>query len=1113
MVAQKEAYLDFLGLKRNPFPVSPDNEYFFLPSRIDALISEVLHSIFTRKGFLVITGEVGLGKTTISQRILRLLDGEGVESALVFNTFLQGLDLLNEIVKDFGIETQDVTFQGRIEALNRFLMDRYAAGKNCAIIIDDAQNLSTESLELIRMISNLETNAEKLVQILLVGQPELIDKLNTHEMRQLKSRVVVHAEVRPLSQEELKQYVYFKLSTAGSQGGIQITDRIFKTMHALTAGNPRRINNLLDRCLYGLFAYNTHRISKRLLLEVAAEVGFGMPKWPWKRWLPLGGVVTAGLVVAGGLTWFLLHPGFMARMGSAGGDPSVSLELAKAKTLQQNAEAEAAKARAAQEKARSEEARAKAAQEAARNEIAQTRAAQERAQMEVSQAQIREAQALTRVAQSQDGKVDQALQDALAQARKVREEAENKVQEAEKAMNRATEDAKLQGDLLRQSIEARQKSEQEGKMAQEELAKIKQAIQEQTKALTMAFADQEKAQAETAEARKQEAQARAEAGARAREIAELAKQGREQEEKLSQAKALREQAETEASKARADAAQAMTQAEEVKKNAQSTVAKIKQELAERELDWQKERRKFLDDIRATQADAATRITDSEKQAGSILDEFRKSRSAAGSREAGKENIEKRLTDLDAARQKAENEAKAMRIEVEKSLAKAETAQKRAEEMQKEYQKRQVNLSADQMQNQLVELQKARERAEAEAQAAKKQIALMQEQAQQAQKMVRDMQSRLQANRGEPGQDFPVAPEVHDFLARYGLERYEGAFSRGLQEGMLGAVEQKIVRETGYGLVQLDRLPPEVAQKKAFLARGLPDGTKKYLFFWQPPFWMDVIYFGQTGEEIRKLQDALTKKGVYAAPVDGEVGRYTLAALAHFQKMAGVPLTGRPDSATLYHLLGQPGVAVSASPGKMATPLPKSTGHMRADVAQTPTAAVPSSPGVAQTSAAAVPSSPGVAQASAAAVPSSPGVAQTSAAAVPSSPGVVHSPAGAVHSSPEVVQTPTGKVSPHGKGQWVVQVASFVSQPAAEYIVNTLKENGFSVFTVPVRSADTGRLWVTVRVGPVATYRDAETLSNNLVRHVKQKGIILKHQQEVPSVDGQGDPGTVSDSSS
>ena len=285
---RQDEYLRHLGFRRNPFPVAPDVEHLFLPPRTDALLTEILHGIYTRKGFMVITGEVGLGKTTLSQHILNFLEEEGnVETSLVLNTFLQGTELLDEIIRDFGIQTEEASLQGRLSVLNHFLMERYEAGSNCALIIDDAQNLSLESLELIRMISNLETNASKLVQILLVGQPEFQEKLDTHSLRQLKSRIMIHATVEPLDKDGLRQYIFFKMSAAGGNGGITLSDNCFGLLHTLTEGNPRLVNRLMDRTLYGLFAYNTTCVNRKLLTEVATEIGLSIPpspsRWPQPR--------------------------------------------------------------------------------------------------------------------------------------------------------------------------------------------------------------------------------------------------------------------------------------------------------------------------------------------------------------------------------------------------------------------------------------------------------------------------------------------------------------------------------------------------------------------------------------------------------------------------------------------------------------------------------------------------------------------------------------------------------------------------------------------------------------------------------------------------------------
>ncbi|MEG3639705.1 AAA family ATPase [Magnetococcus sp. PR-3] len=311
-VAYGELYLEFLGLTRPPFPVVPDAENFYLPSRLDALIAEITHGILTRKGFMVITGEVGCGKTTITRRILHTLENHPVESALIINTFYQGVELIEEICHDFGIPLDDDGGLGnRLKQLNLFLIEKHQQGQICTIIFDDAQNLSHESLELIRMISNLETEHEKLVQILLVGQSELTDRLDEHAMRQLKSRIVIHGQVTPFNPEEMKQYIHFRLNRAGSGGVIAITEQGYRQLFNWTGGNPRLINKLMDRCLYGLFADNTTRIEAALVDGVASEVGlteqWGAPPEVHKphpqtqlliRYM-LSGVVGGALVVGG----------------------------------------------------------------------------------------------------------------------------------------------------------------------------------------------------------------------------------------------------------------------------------------------------------------------------------------------------------------------------------------------------------------------------------------------------------------------------------------------------------------------------------------------------------------------------------------------------------------------------------------------------------------------------------------------------------------------------------------------------------------------------------------------------------------------------------------------
>ncbi len=292
-------YLDYFGLRHNPFPVVPDADNFYVCEHIDRVVKEIVHGILTRKGFMVFTGEVGLGKTTISRKVISILEDKGVETSLVFHTFYQETELLREINRDFGLFVHDLILSEQMKVLNDFLLSQNRAGKNCAIIIDDAQNLNEKSLELVRMISNLETDQEKLVQILLIGQPELMGKLNSPELRQLKSRVMISEEARPLSQEELRGYTMFKLYMAGNTGKIGVADNAVTKLHKVTGGNFRQLNILMERCLYVAFLHNTSEIKRKVVNEAYRDLH---PRRAicFKRSLAWGLLATLVLYLAGG---------------------------------------------------------------------------------------------------------------------------------------------------------------------------------------------------------------------------------------------------------------------------------------------------------------------------------------------------------------------------------------------------------------------------------------------------------------------------------------------------------------------------------------------------------------------------------------------------------------------------------------------------------------------------------------------------------------------------------------------------------------------------------------------------------------------------------------------
>lgn len=269
-------YLNHLGLTHNPFPVAPDDANFYMSDTIEEIIAEIVHGVCARKGFIMLTGGVGLGKTTITRHILQILADKDVHTSLVFHTSLKDVALLKEINRDFGLITEGMPggdqLGEHLQQLNEFLVKKFEQGINCAIIIDDAQNLDRESLELLRMISNLEVDQQKIVQIILVGQTELITTLNSRDMRQLYSRIVICKVVRSLSRGELRTYIDFKLNTAGNKGRISLSQSAYRRIFKLTKGNFRKVNMLMDRCLYAICHNNCHRIDHGIVQAALSDL-------------------------------------------------------------------------------------------------------------------------------------------------------------------------------------------------------------------------------------------------------------------------------------------------------------------------------------------------------------------------------------------------------------------------------------------------------------------------------------------------------------------------------------------------------------------------------------------------------------------------------------------------------------------------------------------------------------------------------------------------------------------------------------------------------------------------------------------------------------------------
>jgi general secretion pathway protein A len=257
-------YQEFHGLSQKPFVLTPDPQFLFLSENHRTAIESLLYGIQQKEGFMVITGDIGTGKTTISRTLLERL-GKNVKTAVIFNSFLTEEELLESILLDFGFPSKGRTKKERIDALNRFLIYLSSHGKNAVLIIDEAQNLSIPVLEQIRMLSNLETEKEKLLQIILLGQLELDQKLRSDELKQLNQRIAIRHHLLPLTRTEMESYISQRLMVAGSQGGITFSRPALHQIYKFSRGTPRLINLLCDRALLGGLVEQTHHIEKGII--------------------------------------------------------------------------------------------------------------------------------------------------------------------------------------------------------------------------------------------------------------------------------------------------------------------------------------------------------------------------------------------------------------------------------------------------------------------------------------------------------------------------------------------------------------------------------------------------------------------------------------------------------------------------------------------------------------------------------------------------------------------------------------------------------------------------------------------------------------------------------
>ncbi len=264
-------YLEYYGLREMPFHITPDPKFLFLSPTHQEALQHLRYGIREKKGFIVLTGEVGCGKTTLCRKMLEEIDDHPIETALILNPRLSETELLQAILRDLGSTPESASHAALLEQLNRHCLSLIAEGKDIVLIIDESQNMGFEALEHLRLLSNLETNTRKLLQIILIGQPELKAKLQREQLRQLRQRVLVFYDLRPLTRRETALYIQHRLMLAGANGRPSFTPWAARKVFRHTKGVPRLVNSLCDKSLLAAFVRNGDQVTWADVRRAARE--------------------------------------------------------------------------------------------------------------------------------------------------------------------------------------------------------------------------------------------------------------------------------------------------------------------------------------------------------------------------------------------------------------------------------------------------------------------------------------------------------------------------------------------------------------------------------------------------------------------------------------------------------------------------------------------------------------------------------------------------------------------------------------------------------------------------------------------------------------------------